>query len=678
MAYGASTTIDQSGGSNSKQKLKSKRVLGSPFKSPGIKLTESSTVTKDDTLKSPTPPTRTNTNTTDSETSSIHDARAVPNSVPMETSSSLNQTQSSNHASSNQKQIITCPICNEEMVSLYQLNQHIDDTHSSDSNTSAEIKRISPKKKSIKMDLFDNNKGFSLSDVSESSVTPPPQTISRNGNNNSPAHHIQHHHSGPKSRITRSHWKQQSTLTTSSICSFPTCNKTLNIKNGITNCRKCGLLFCNEHSAYKIKLIMPLDGGNLPIYDSTGEGTWCKSCQTCYYDKPDLKQGTAAWSRDLTSQFKQKRQESSDESSLNRNKIQKRFIKLTNYLAESNTKKSTQSFVSAAVADWWKNGTSNRGGVSNIDEAEKEISGLDNWQDDTGISNCSICFVKFSLLLRKHHCRLCGKIVCDDPYGYRKSCSIVVPLSNLLQRLSNLNYSKYVKSNWETTLNDENLKFRCCVDCKNALLYDWKLNHVSTNSDEELIFNTYELKLIQKHQIEILLQKYEQLVRANNNVEEEIKVGNKLVIQLKEFEQSTIQFRDKYFNVEDGKLNVKIVYETYKRLIMNIHQTFVIFLQDSIIQYKQLNDIHRDREEAKLKEVEQKKQEQVPSLSKKQIRELREQLMVMNEQKFMVESLIQEYTKARRFDELQALIENKKELAEVIDKLELQLGEFGF
>ena len=57
---------------------------------------------------------------------------------------------------------------------------------------------------------------------------------------------------------------------------------------------------------------------------------------------------------------------------------------------------------------------------------------------------------------------------------------------------------------------------------------------------------------------------------------------------------------------------------------------------------------------------------------------MREQLMVMNEQKFLVEKLIKDYTKQRRFDELDTLISNKTELEETIKSLEEELGEFGF
>lgn len=52
--------------------------------------------------------------------------------------------------------------------------------------------------------------------------------------------------------------------------------------------------------------------------------------------------------------------------------------------------------------------------------------------------------------------------------------------------------------------------------------------------------------------------------------------------------------------------------------------------------------------------------------------------MVLNEQKFLVENQIQQFTKDRKFDELDALIINKEEISDTINQLEEELGEFGF
>ena len=36
------------------------------------------------------------------------------------------------------------------------------------------------------------------------------------------------------------------------------------------------------------------------------------------------------------------------------------------------------------------------------------------WKVDSTTSMCDLCFAKFTLLKRKHHCRKCGTIVCND------------------------------------------------------------------------------------------------------------------------------------------------------------------------------------------------------------------------------------------------------------------------
>ncbi len=36
------------------------------------------------------------------------------------------------------------------------------------------------------------------------------------------------------------------------------------------------------------------------------------------------------------------------------------------------------------------------------------------WQDDTDVLQCGLCVARFSLLVRKYHCRLCGSVVCGS------------------------------------------------------------------------------------------------------------------------------------------------------------------------------------------------------------------------------------------------------------------------
>ncbi|SNX82607.1 related to vacuolar segregation protein PEP7 [Melanopsichium pennsylvanicum] len=51
-----------------------------------------------------------------------------------------------------------------------------------------------------------------------------------------------------------------------------------------------------------------------------------------------------------------------------------------------------------------------------IRQAEQSIV---NWQDDAEAKACPICSTPFSFTVRKHHCRLCGRVVCASPHLIR-------------------------------------------------------------------------------------------------------------------------------------------------------------------------------------------------------------------------------------------------------------------
>ena len=41
------------------------------------------------------------------------------------------------------------------------------------------------------------------------------------------------------------------------------------------------------------------------------------------------------------------------------------------------------------------------------------------WIPDNEVSECQTCMKSFSFLVRKHHCRLCGRVVCGECSKYR-------------------------------------------------------------------------------------------------------------------------------------------------------------------------------------------------------------------------------------------------------------------
>ncbi|KAI3402632.2 PEP7 [Candida oxycetoniae] len=460
----------------------------------------------------------------------------------------------------------------------------------------------------------------------------------------------------PSNRITTQHWKSQQQQ---QFLKCKLCDKQLNVKNGIVNCRKCGDLYCNEHTHFQVKLRNPVKGEVYPQFDSSNQGVWSRCCQTCFTERRHTEVNFV----DITNQLVTKRREQNDQKQLHRTKIQRNFIKLTNLMVEKSQNKQGSLFSRFYT-------------FVDVDDDEKNIIGVNNWIPDSDATNCTICFTKFNILIRKHHCRLCGEVVCDDSYGVRKKCSMFIPLVFVIKKLPNLNYSKLVRTHWDNI--DEKLRFRCCINCYNSILYTWKRDHHGNgvHEAEDVILASYESMLLQKQLIETMMSLYE---TGNNTPENNAKIGHKLTTYLKHFENSILQFKSNFFykNKDHEKIFVRHQYQSSERILLNIYQSVVTFLQENLIKFKAINEKNQPNVEEVTLKVESPA---VPttSLTKKQIRELREQLMVLNEQKFLVENQILEFTKNRKFDELNTLVSNKNEILETIKKLEEELGEYGF
>lgn len=607
---------------------------------------------------------------------------------------------------------LQCPICNEAMISIHQLNRHIDDTHveSADTQKGREdpssklttneivgndikswIKKKLPaeptslfspgKRKTIYLDLLDGNRGFGLSDsLNDASKSPrskeqlpmellPLKSVSpRNSRTN---------------EITRSHWRQPS-INGALSCSHPSCKRTLNIKNGIVNCRKCGNLFCNEHTHCKVRLRNPEPGeGKLPLYDCTANGVWCRSCETCYLNKPDFVAGVEVTVNDVTVQFQLKRSEFIDTKTLRRIKIQKRFIKNANLI--------TERFVANSRASFW-NGFSLSAFNSKNDPLiaqQKQLVGSDNWQDDS-ITHCAICFTNFNFLIRKHHCRLCGRLVCNDPDGERMYCSILLPITSFIEKLPTLNYANLVKQNLPKMLevlpeSQDRISLRCCVDCKNDLLHSWKVSDELRQESDREIFTIYNGILVLKNTISTLLPRYRKLVEEISQSDADAdrldlnKARLRLMSALKDFEGASTRFRTQFLKLQDGKLCIKNEYSNHKQLVLNMYQSTIMFLQDNLETFKSLNAKIQENEKKTIEKMEAGVQQtERPRLTKREVREKREKLMVMKEQAFIVENLIDSATKQRKFDEIDLLLGNKNELAKEIAVLEEELGDEGF
>ena len=96
-------------------------------------------------------------------------------------------------------------------------------------------------------------------------------------------------------------------------------------------------------------------------------------------------------------------------------RLEKRLTKLTQLLANHPSEPSPNS----GGLLWPISGARNH-----RKQLEQSIV---TWEDDASVLRCPFCQQEFSTYtFRRHHCRLCGRVVCGDPIT---SCSQEIGLS---------------------------------------------------------------------------------------------------------------------------------------------------------------------------------------------------------------------------------------------------------
>jgi rabenosyn-5 len=217
----------------------------------------------------------------------------------------------------------------------------------------------------------------------------------------------------PDEIITRNHWQKQ---TVNDLCTDPACGKRLGTVNGSINCRKCGRLFCEEHTMYQMKLSR--SANHEPV-----RGYWARVCETCYKSREGYNDHNGVLN-DHTAEFVEIRRQRVERQNLEVSRLEKRLTKLTELLATIPEELNT-------------NGNSLLAPVTNMTGQKNQRKAIEQsivtWEDDASVSKCPFCKQEFgSWTFRRHHCRICGRVVCADP---QTGCSSEVGL-NIASRKS--------------------------------------------------------------------------------------------------------------------------------------------------------------------------------------------------------------------------------------------------
>ncbi|KAI0411129.1 FYVE zinc finger protein [Xylaria grammica] len=557
---------------------------------------------------------------------------------------------------------LVCPICNEEMLTLLQLNRHIDDNHQElpdfehDEVKSWIDKQVLKAKRFQPLSLINQKlRGLDVFESNESLPPPPPVSV-RTARAPAPEPPID-----PDDLITTSHW-QRSGL--NDLCTDPACGKRLGAVNGSINCRQCGRLFCEEHTMYQMKLSR--SATHEPV-----RGYWYRVCETCYKSRDGYNDHNG-FSRDHTQSFAAIRRKRVDQQTLEISRLEKRLTKLTNILANPPSEVPTNGGGSLLSPVSSLNGQRNQRKI-----LEQSVV---TWEEDAKVPRCPFCQQEFgSWTFRRHHCRICGRVVCADP---QTACSSEVGLN-----VANTSPAPSEKAEGGSMYVD----IRMCRDCKFTIFA--KRDFVESIMKKPPDQRAYETLKQFERGIELLLPAFQRALlplQDENNppnhsqLQEAAKLRKRLTDSFTKYDVAARRIRD-----------LKTDNPSQQRLQKAIYQSASSFLHMHMLPLKNLPRLlkHNSSSSAKsrlapnghvasplrqgdvLETASQTSEgSTVVSALETEEKELRERLIVLEEQRYMVQKMIGASRGARRFEEVSALTRNVEELDKEIEAAKTQVS----
>ncbi|KAH8168604.1 FYVE zinc finger domain-containing protein [Sarocladium implicatum] len=496
---------------------------------------------------------------------------------------------------------LVCPICSDEMVTLLQLNRHIDDNHQELPEEAQDEVKTWFDKQVLKAKRFQplsiiNSKIRGLEVFESNESTPVPATAA-------PGKLPLEGPIDPDELITRSHWQR---TTSNDFCTDPTCGKSLG----------------------------PLVGS-------------------------------------------------------------------INYPADNVSSPSNGSILSPVTS------------LAGQKNARKLIEqSVVTWEEDNTVSNCPFCKQEFgSWTFRRHHCRICGRVVCADP---QTACSSEV----------GLNVANPQKATEKPAAdNGVSVDVRMCRDCKHTIFAtrDFAASLTHKPADQR----AYETLRQFERGIRQLLPSFHRALLAlqpeksengevdlakppptHAQIQEAAKIRKRLVDSFAKYGMAAKRMRD----LPGGG-------QAQQKLQMAVYTYASGFLHTNMLPLKSVPSMLRNSSSSSssssrlLPHAQQSSSSlrhsllaspstpptpsatsssnghpdddndggsttsTVVSHLETEERQLRERLVVLEEQKFMVEGMARTAREARRFEEVAALGRNVEELEGEIGELRRRVGE---
>ncbi|KAG4304298.1 hypothetical protein PORY_002273 [Pneumocystis oryctolagi] len=517
--------------------------------------------------------------------------------------------------------MLQCPICNKLLANLHRLNQHLDKIHFETTEKQKETVKSWLKKR------VDEAKHIASIAVAQNIVNKC-ESFELNENRMDCDEAKKE-----MEAMVKSHWQ---TEVENAVCSVVSCRKHLVVKADRINCRKCGKLFCSLHTLYQIKLSK--EARHDPIY-----GIWSRVCKDCYETRKGYTD-TNGPIIDLFSEFKQHRTQAVHKTNLYANRLEKRLLKLINLISNSINEPIANSFFKTIVSF----------------KSQRKIleQTVVSWENDLSVTHCPLCKYPFNYTNRKHHCRLCGRVVCDD---LKTKCSSDVQFNirtkSSLNRLFN---DEIANKDSKSSIPHLSISIRICKDCEHVIFFKKKFR--------SCLLKPYEVVTLYK-ELSTLRCKIEQLLPDFKNRLDELKknkedVDQKSVDVVAQCRKNILELFFQYDKVSKTIFQIPTTLMTVQKLQTSIHLEANRFLQKNLCSLQFLPDF--------LKKQNSNTNLQGVSVSSNDGRI--EELEILEEQRQHVQNWIKEASQRRKYDEVASLLDNFRMLSLEIEKMRIGKG----
>ncbi|KAI8847031.1 FYVE zinc finger-domain-containing protein, partial [Chytridium lagenaria] len=380
------------------------------------------------------------------------------------------------------------------------------------------------------------------------------------------------------------------------------------------------------------------------------QGIWCRVCEGCYCGREGYRD-FAGVSRHKTSSYLKHRKGLVDQVNLEANRIMKRLEKLSVLYAEESANSNKRSSISTISS------------LATVGKRQIDQSVV-AWEEDSLVPKCPFCNNSFnSLTNRRHHCRLCGRVVCGTD-----TCSSNIPLPPPIpSSTSAVSPEPRVVRNGTASEADITAPspgdIKTCKNCKS--LVRRRQEAAAGEGAPPVVVKLYQSICKNKVAVDDLVPKFNNMILALKN-SEEIKAEDREYVMASRYRKTLL---DHFSEIEKLAKRIKSLptsTPSLRKLQDNIHI--------STIQYLQKQHVHPPHDARTTREM--LHHESGKPLSADEARRLdaaKTALAAMETQEEQLRAFIEDATRRRKLEDVAMLKESLGEVVMEVDRLKREV-----